>query len=98
MFSILQSLPPKLTIRQEVHLLHRFPHDFYNRHLNLLILGFIRPEYDYISKESLIDDIKEDIEVTKRSLARPAYAKIKEEPYLRTFPTGEGEEGVSSRY
>jgi hypothetical protein len=45
----------------------------------------------------LIEDIKEDIEVTKRSLARPAYAKIKEDGYLRTFPK-EGEEMPASRY
>jgi hypothetical protein len=39
----------------------------------------------------------EDIEVTKRSLARPAYVKIKEDGYLKTFPK-EGEEVVASRY
>jgi len=45
---------------QEVHIIHSFPKDFYGRHLNLSVLGFIRPEYDYISKESLIDDIKKE--------------------------------------
>jgi riboflavin kinase len=66
--------------------MHSFPHDFYGRHLNLSILGFIRPEYDYVSKDSLIADIKEDIEVARRSLARPAYQKIMQDPYLLTFP------------
>jgi riboflavin kinase len=65
--------------------MHDFPKDFYGRQLNLSILGFIRPEYDYVSKDSLIADIKEDIEVARRSLARPAYQKIKEDPYLLTF-------------
>ncbi|KAE9968241.1 hypothetical protein BLS_005957 [Venturia inaequalis] len=88
----------KNTVRSvEVHILHLFPTDFYNLHLNLIITGFIRPEYDYVSKESLIEDIMEDIEVTKRSLARPAYKKLEEDPYLRTFPR-EGDEVPASRY
>jgi riboflavin kinase len=51
-----------------------------------VILGFIRPEYDYVSKESLIDDINTDIAVTKLSLERPAYSKFKEESCLSKFP------------
>jgi riboflavin kinase len=69
--------------------MHAFTHDFYGRYLNLSILGFIRPEYDYVSKDSLIADIKEDIEVARRSLARPAYQKLKQDPYLLTYPEGE---------
>lgn len=49
--------------------------DFYSTPMNLLILGFIRPEYDYVSKEALIDDIKTDCAVAVRSLQRPAYQK-----------------------
>lgn len=69
----------------EVHLLHHFTQDFYGSHMNLVILGFIRPEYDYVSKESLIEDIKTDIEVTGRCLARPAYAKYRDDKYLLEF-------------
>ncbi|KAI5288962.1 riboflavin kinase [Ascosphaera aggregata] len=47
--------------------------DFYSTPLNLLILGYIRPEYDYVSREALIDDIKTDCDVAIRSLLRPAY-------------------------
>ncbi len=53
--------------------------------MNLLICGFIRPEYDYVSKESLVEDINVDIEVSKRSLEREAYLKLKEEKYLVEF-------------
>lgn len=75
------------TVRSvEVHIMHTFPHYFYNSHLNISILGFIRPEYDYVSVELLIQDIKTDIEVAARSLARPAYVKHKDDPYLTTFP------------
>ena len=53
--------------------------------MNLLILGFIRPEYDYLSKESLIEDIREDIEVARRSLQREAYMKFRDDSYLVKF-------------
>lgn len=82
----------KNTVRSvEIHILHDFGRDFYGHHLNILILGFIRPEYDYVSVESLIDDIKTDIEVTKRSLDREPYLKLKDDTFLRTFPE-KGEE------
>lgn len=32
---------------QEVHILHDYPHDFYGRELRVVILGFIRPEFNY---------------------------------------------------
>lgn len=46
------------------------------------ILGFIRPEYDYVSLESLIEDINEDIEVTKRSLDRGKWKEAMKDGYL----------------
>jgi riboflavin kinase len=49
------------------------------------MLGFIRPEYNYASLESLIDDIKEDCEVAKRSLDREAYTKLKDDSWLHNF-------------
>ena len=81
----------KNTVRSvEVHIMHGFETDFYDSHMNLVILGFIRPEYDYVSKESLVDDIKTDINVAGRSLARPAYAEFVKDPYLLDF-TGKDE-------
>ncbi|KAK7883554.1 riboflavin kinase [Exophiala xenobiotica] len=69
----------------EIHILHRFAHDFYGAALNLLILGFIRPEYDYTSLEALVEDIKVDCEVAERSLQRKAYERYKAEPWLEDF-------------
>jgi riboflavin kinase len=46
------------------------------------ILGYIRPEYDYVSVESLIEDINEDIEVTKRSLDREKWKEAMKDGYL----------------
>lgn len=65
--------------------MHTFEEDFYDSHMNLCILGFIRPEYDYVSKEALVEDIMTDIEVARKSLARPAYERYKAEGYLLQF-------------
>ena len=77
------------TVRSvEVHIMHDFGVQFYESHMNLIILGFIRPELDYESVEKLIIDIKTDIDVAGRSLERPAYAKFAEDPYLLDFSGG----------
>ncbi|EEA28079.1 riboflavin kinase [Talaromyces marneffei ATCC 18224] len=47
--------------------------DFYSTHLNLLILGYIRPEFDYVSREALVEDIRIDCEVARSSLMRSGY-------------------------
>ncbi|KAG9203145.1 hypothetical protein B5807_09960 [Epicoccum nigrum] len=73
----------------EIHILANFDTDFYGAELSLVILGFIRPEYDYVSKDALVEDIREDIRVAQRSLAREAYQTWKEDGWLK----GEGGEG-----
>lgn len=73
----------------EIHILASFSADFYGAELSLVILGFIRPEYDYVSKDALVEDIREDIRVARRSLEREGYQVYKEEGWLR----GEGGEG-----
>ncbi|KAK5113212.1 hypothetical protein LTR62_003548 [Meristemomyces frigidus] len=84
----------KNTVRSvEVHVMHSFSHEFYGAHMNLVILGYIRPELDYVSKEKLIEDIRTDIEVAGRSLAREGYARFRGEPYLVEFE-GKGEVGT----
>ena len=58
---------------KEVHILHSYKHDFYGKELRIAMLGYIRPEYNYTSVESLIQDIEMDKKVTTESLRRPAY-------------------------
>ena len=53
--------------------MHPFPHDFYGVQMKLLVLGYIRPELDYVSKEALIADIKTDMEIARVSLQREAW-------------------------
>lgn len=84
----------KNTVRSvEVHIMHDFEQDFYGSHMNLVILGFIRPEYDYVSLESLVEDIRTDIQVARDSLGREAYAKFERDESLLRF---EGKSEVAS--
>ncbi len=66
----------------EVHVLHPFKEDFYGSQMALDIFGFIRPEYDYVSKESLIKDIQEDCRVAERSLAREKWSERRKDGWL----------------
>ncbi|KAI5117499.1 hypothetical protein M0805_009668 [Coniferiporia weirii] len=59
----------------EVHIMHDYKNDFYGNEMRVLVLGYIRPELDYTSREALIDDIETDKKVAINSLARPAYSK-----------------------
>lgn len=64
----------KNTVRSaEVHLLHKFSHDFYDVPMRLLILGFIRDEKDYNGLDALIEDINIDCDVGRQSLARETW-------------------------
>ncbi|KAL5488139.1 FMN1 [Sanghuangporus weigelae] len=70
----------------EVHIMHVFKHDFYGNDMRVLLLGYIRPELDYTSREALIDDIETDKQVAIRSLARPAYVKYANDSLFLTPP------------
>ena len=73
----------KNTVRSaEVHVLHEFGQDFYGSDMAITILGYIRPELDYVSLEALVKDIKTDIEVARTSLERENWKKGGEDGYL----------------
>ncbi|KAG5646433.1 hypothetical protein DXG03_003483 [Asterophora parasitica] len=57
----------------EIHILHDFQSDFYGLELRAVVLGYIRPELDYTSREALIDDINTDKRVALNSLDRSGY-------------------------
>jgi len=59
----------------EIHIIHEFRSDFYGYEMRALVLGYIRPELDYTSKEALIEDIETDKRVALNSLKRPGYQK-----------------------
>lgn len=62
----------------EIHILSKFQHDFYGANVSLVVLGYIRPELDYTTKEALIEDINLDIERTRKALALPACQEFKD--------------------
>ncbi|GAA5869253.1 hypothetical protein JCM3774_004185 [Rhodotorula dairenensis] len=81
----------------EVHVLHDYPADFYGKELRVVVLGFVRPEYNYASMDALIKDINHDKLVALNSVAadRPAYACFQSDPFfakqsdLEPLPAGE---------
>lgn len=66
----------------EVHIINEFEDDFYGKPLKIALLGYVRPERDYETLEELIEDIKWDIEVAKKSLERPKYLEIKNSSFF----------------
>ncbi|RDW75321.1 hypothetical protein BP6252_06463 [Coleophoma cylindrospora] len=73
----------KNTVRSaEVHVLHKFEKDFYGSPMAISILGYIRPELDYVDVESLIKDIQFDCEVATKSLERENWQKGAGDGYL----------------
>lgn len=57
----------------EVHIMHDYKNEFYGTDMSVVVLGYIRPELDYVSREALIEDIETDKRVALKSMDRPAY-------------------------
>lgn len=68
----------------EPWLLHDFHEDFYGEELRLAIVGYIRPEKNFPSLESLIERIHEDGNIAENALELPMYIKYKNAPYFTT--------------
>ncbi|KAF4396373.1 hypothetical protein G4B88_019173 [Cannabis sativa] len=66
----------------EPWLLHDFDEDFYGEDLRLVIVGYIRPEANFSTLDSLIAKIHEDRKIAERALDLPLYSKFKDDPYL----------------
>ncbi|CEH12477.1 Riboflavin kinase [Ceraceosorus bombacis] len=66
----------------EVHIMHEFQHDFYGKHMKVVVLGYIRPEFNYVSREALIEDIETDKQVGLRSLDRSAWSAYKQDSFF----------------
>ena len=52
----------------EVHIIHDFNQDLYDRQLKIIVCGFIREQSSFASIEQLIERIHKDLELTKQSL------------------------------
>jgi len=66
----------------EIHILHNFQSDFYGYEMRALVLGYIRPELDYISREALVEDIEIDKQVALNCLQRQEYQKYTTDPHF----------------
>ncbi|KIJ56543.1 hypothetical protein M422DRAFT_22706 [Sphaerobolus stellatus SS14] len=67
----------------EIHVMHDYKSDFYGYELRAVVLGYIRPELDYTSREALIKDIDTDKAVGLKSLDRPAYNVYTNDPHFK---------------
>ncbi|XAR53670.1 Riboflavin kinase [Bertholletia excelsa] len=68
----------------EPWLLQEFGEDFYGEELRLAIVGYIRPEANFPSLDSLIERIHKDRHIAEKALELPLYSKYKDDPYLKT--------------
>ncbi|KAF8164999.1 hypothetical protein B0H34DRAFT_218841 [Crassisporium funariophilum] len=66
----------------EIHILHDFKSDFYGHEMRAVVLGYIRPELDYVSREALIEDIDFDKQVALNCLQRPGYQTYTKDPHF----------------
>ena len=55
-------------------ILHDFENDFYDCHLKLMVLGYIRPELKFTTLDALIAEIKADGDFTEAVLDQKAYS------------------------
>lgn len=62
----------------EVHIMKEFKDTFYGADVSVVILGYIRPELNYTTKEALIEDIRLDIKTAEETLATPEYRKFQD--------------------
>lgn len=67
----------------ETHIIHTFKEDFYGEILNVAIVGYLRPEKNFDSLESLISAIQGDIEEAKKQLDLPEHLKLKDDNFFQ---------------
>jgi riboflavin kinase len=52
----------------EIHIMHQYDCDLYDRQLKVIICGFIRPQTDFDSLDKLIERIQMDLQISKANL------------------------------
>ncbi|CAK9095370.1 Bifunctional riboflavin kinase/FMN phosphatase [Includes: FMN phosphatase (FMN phosphohydrolase) [Durusdinium trenchii] len=69
----------------EPWILHHFDEDFYDCHLRLLVVAYVRPEVKFESLEQLKAEIGKDGDFCRMSLEIPSLACFKEDPFLKPW-------------
>lgn len=68
----------------ETHILKKYSEDLYDRHLRVIITGYIRPEKNYDSLDELIKAINNDIKFANETLENDStMIKLKNHEFLR---------------
>ncbi|ALC47862.1 CG2846, partial [Drosophila busckii] len=67
----------------ETHMMHNFDCDLYGRILKVCIIGYLRPEKDFVSLDALITTIKSDIETAKALLDSPENQKLQSAEFFK---------------
>ncbi|XP_071541459.1 riboflavin kinase isoform X2 [Panulirus ornatus] len=66
----------------ETHIMHVFKEDFYGSELKVVMLGYIRPEKNFVSLDELITAIRSDIAESDKQLSLPEYQTFKNHPFF----------------
>lgn len=61
----------------EIHIINKFASNFYGANVKYAIIGYVRPELNYTTKEALIEDINLDIKISLEALKKDNYVKAK---------------------
>lgn len=64
--------------------MHVFDHDLYGQLLKVCICGYIRPEQNFDSLESLIERINQDIAIANESLDKPEFLEYKNSDFFKS--------------
>ena len=67
----------------EVHIMHNYQGDFYNKHAKVVLLGHIRPEVKFSGIQELLRRIHADIGIARSQLDSERWAKFQEDPWLK---------------
>lgn len=67
---------------KETHILHAYNGDLYGQQLKVCICGYLRPEQNFDSLQSLIAAIENDITQAKARLELPDYQELKNSQFF----------------
>lgn len=74
----------------EAWLLHEFAEDFYDAHLRIIVLGYIRDEAKFDSLEELIAEIRADGDYCSKVLDDPKLAAYRTDAFFFAADTATG--------
>ncbi|KAJ1525237.1 hypothetical protein ONE63_010062 [Megalurothrips usitatus] len=66
----------------ETHILHKFDEDFYGRQLRVCMAGYLRPEKDFTSLDTLVEAIRDDISQAEKQLEDPNFRNLKSSKFF----------------